>query len=80
MTLENFAVDQWNALGASAQRSSFYQADPTRFIMPAPAALVLKNYSVGGVVISRAADNWEAAALGRLNFSGDMWAFWTAVP
>ena len=78
--LENFAVDSWNDLGAAAQRSSYYQADPTDFIAPSPAALVLRNYTVGGVVITRDANNWGAAEAGRLDFSADMWGYWTAVP
>lgn len=76
--LENFAVDAWNDLGVPAQRSSYYQADPAKFIAPFERALVLKNYTVGGVKITRKANNWQASGAGRLNFSADMWDYWTA--
>jgi hypothetical protein len=78
LVVENLAIDEWNQLGPAAQRSSFYQADPQRFITPARGALVLENYTVGGALITRAANNWQAAAAGRLNFSADMWPYWDA--
>ena len=80
VTVENLAVDGWNGLGAAAQRSTFSQADPTTFIAPKEGTgLVLRNFTVGGVRVSLADDNWRASQLGRLDFAANMWGYWTAV-
>ena len=80
LLVENLAIDGWNDLGPAAQRSSFYQADLAMPITPVHGALALRNYTVAGETISRAANNWQAAGPGRLNFSGSMWTFWWATP
>ena len=78
LIVENLAVESWNQLGVAAQRSSFFQADPHTFIAPARGALALRNYTVGGERVTRAAGNWQAAEAGRLNFSASMWEYWDA--
>ena len=76
LTIKNMAIDKWNGLTPSSQRSSYYQANPGHAVIPATGALVLQNYSVNGTVITRKDANWQARQLGRLNFSEDMWNYW----
>ncbi|KAJ4305095.1 hypothetical protein N0V90_000625 [Kalmusia sp. IMI 367209] len=44
---------------------------------PGKLGLVIKNFQVGGKLISFANENWDSYSLGRLNIDGKWWGRWT---
>lgn len=83
--VENLWIESWNDLDVTTQASHF-QA------LTNPAGervsignevrdgrgLALVNYVVGGEHITKAAQNWRADQLGRLDFDASLWENWDA--
>lgn len=85
ITIDGFAIDEWNNLPLSAQVSLFKRYTD-RAGTPVTIGnevsdgngLSLHNYTVGGVPILKAGNNWADDELGRLGFDADTWEGWNA--
>ncbi|GKV73752.1 MULTISPECIES: family 49 glycosyl hydrolase [Pseudarthrobacter] len=83
--VKNLNIDAWNGLDWTSQVSHL-----KRYTNPAGEkvtigneipdgnGLALENYSVGGEVIEKTADNWADHQLGRIGFDGENWNSWNA--
>lgn len=85
INIEDFAVDEWNDLDLGTQASLLKRhsdRNGTKVTigneMSDGNGIRLHNYTVGGVSILKAGDNWASDELGRLNFEGDTWESWNA--
>ncbi|GAA1850236.1 glucodextranase DOMON-like domain-containing protein [Myceligenerans crystallogenes] len=83
--IDGLHLDGWNELDPEAQASLFKRyTDPagTKVTIGDEAGegngLLLHDFTVGGVPILKAGDNWAADELGRLNFDADTWDGWNA--
>ncbi|WP_265523403.1 glucodextranase DOMON-like domain-containing protein [Oerskovia flava] len=78
-------IDGWNELDASGQVNLLKRyTDPTGTKVTIGNevtdgdGLLLHNYTVGGIPILKAGDNWASDELGRLDFDADTWDSWNA--
>jgi hypothetical protein len=83
--IDGLHLDGWNELDVAAQASllkRYTDAVGTKVTIGDEATdgngLLLHNYTVGGVPILKAGDNWASDELGRLNFDADTWDSWNA--
>ncbi len=85
ININGLAIEKWNDLDITSQANKL-----ERYTDRAGAkvtignevsdgnGLRLHNYTVGGVPIWKAGDNWASDELGRLDFDGDTWDSWNA--
>src|SRR5690625_4968470 len=85
ITIDGFAVESWNDLDVNAQSSLLKRmGDSTGNKvtigdeMTDQNGILLHNYTVGGVPIHKAGNNWAKNELGRLNFDAETWENWNA--
>lgn len=83
--IDGLAVDKWNDLDVGSQASllkRYSDGTGNKVAIGNEVAegdgLLLHNYTVGGVAVLKAGDNWAANELGRLNFDADTWESWNA--
>ncbi|MER6617740.1 family 49 glycosyl hydrolase [Streptomyces xantholiticus] len=83
--IKNLKIDGWNELDASSQvshldrHSNIYDQKMTiGNETSAGRGVKLENYSVGGVAIEKAGDNWAHDKAGRLDFDPENWDNWNA--
>ncbi|MGW7466061.1 family 49 glycosyl hydrolase [Streptomyces xantholiticus] len=83
--VKNLKIGGWNGLDASSQISLLKRYTDTagqKVILGNETSqgrgLKLENYTVGGAVVSKAGDNWQADRLGRLGFDAENWDNWMA--
>ena len=85
ITIDGLHIDSWNGLTMPAQESFFDQftnAESTPVHIGNQTAdgmgLLLHNYTVGGVPVIKAGNNWAHNELGRLNFDPRLYDNWDA--
>ncbi|KAK9367922.1 family 49 glycosyl hydrolase [Lipomyces kononenkoae] len=78
-------IESWNGMPYSSQQSVFhalYNSAGIQVIIgvevPNGEGLGLANYQVSGTSITKAADDWQDTAMGRLNFDENLWDNWNA--
>ncbi len=81
--IDGLEIEAWNDLPLSAQESQFEALwnearTETVTVGEGDNGLRLTNYIVDRQPVTRAADNWRADQLGRLNFSAGLWDSWSA--
>ena len=85
ININGLAIDEWNDLDVSSQASLLKRyTDRTGAKVTIGNevrdgnGLRLHNYTVGGIPIWKAGNNWASDELGRLDFDGDTWDSWNA--
>ncbi len=83
--IDGLHIDAWNELDAAEQVNLLKRhTDPAGTTVTLGNevtdgnGLLLHNYTVGGVPILKAGDNWASDELGRLDFDADTWDSWNA--
>ena len=83
--IDGFSVDGWNGLDATSQVSllkRYHDRDGNQVTIGNEVSdgqgLSLHNYTVGGIPVLKAGDNWASDELGRLDFDADTWESWNA--
>jgi hypothetical protein len=83
--IKNLKIDSWSGLDAGSQVSQlkrYTNSSTTKVTLgnetSSGRGIKLENYSVGGVYVTKAADNWRADQLGRLGFDAETWDNWNA--
>lgn len=85
ITIDGLHIESWNGLTMPAQESFFdrftdAEGTPVRIGNQTTdgEGLLLHNYTVGGVPVIKAGDNWAHNELGRLNFDPRLYDNWDA--
>lgn len=85
ITINGLAVDGWNGLDPQSQASTlrlYTDGAGTKVRLGNEVrqgnGLRLHNYTVGGIPIAKAGNNWASDELGRLDFDADTWNGWNA--
>lgn len=85
INIKNLSIDAWNGLDWTSQVSQlkrYTNAAGEKVTIgnevPDGNGLSLENYTVGGEVIEKTANNWADYQPGRLGFDGENWDSWNA--
>jgi len=85
ININGLAIDEWNDLDLTAQANKlkrYTDRNGTKVTVGNEVSdgngLRLHNYTVGGIPIAKAGNNWASDELGRLDFDGDTWDSWNA--
>lgn len=85
IVIDGFSVDAWNGLDSDSQASllkRYTDASGAKVTIGDQttdhSGLLLHDYTVGGVPILKAGNNWASDELGRLDFDADTWDDWDA--
>lgn len=86
VTIKNFWIEQWNSLNIYSQISLFkaYTDYNKRKVFIGNQSrdkrgLMIQNYTVGAIRVTKAANNWQDIYLGRLGFDAELWENWDAI-
>lgn len=78
-------IDAWSKIDLSAQESffkAFTDSNGKQVTIGNQTTdgegLLFHNYTVGGVAVLKASNNWASDELGRLDFDADLWDNWDA--
>jgi hypothetical protein len=85
ININGLTIDEWNDLDPAAQASKlkrYTDRDGNKVTIGNEVSdgngLRLRNYTVGGIPIAKAENNWASDELGRLDFDPDTWDSWNA--
>lgn len=83
--IQNLWLESWNGMPKASQIGLFirYSNAAGQKVnigtqVPGGNGLAIDNYRIGGTKVTKAANNWQDLALGRLGFYGELWNNWDA--